>query len=137
MALYTRVDFEKLYVSRKERGRGLVRTEDSIAAWIHRLEDYIEKHDGLLITAIRNDTDNTMDNRMTITRKQKWEKEQLYGWFKRLINNISCEITWTWLRKGNLKREIESLLIAVQNQTIRTNHIKARIDKTQENSKCR
>ena len=42
-----------------------------------------------------------------------------------------------WPRKGNFKREIESLLIAAQNNTIRTNHIKARIDKTQQNSKCR
>ena len=41
------------------------------------------------------------------------------------------------LRKGNLKRETESLLIAAQNNAIRTNHIKARIDKTQQNSKCR
>ena len=44
--------------------------------------------------------------------------------------------TWTWLRKGNLKRETESLLMAAQN-AIRSNHIKARIDKTQQNSKCR
>ena len=34
-------------------------------------------------------------------------------------------------------RETESLHIAAQNNTIRTNHIKARIDKTQQNSKCR
>ena len=34
------------------------------------------------------------------------------------------------------KRETESLLIAAQN-AIRTNHIKARIDKIQQNSKCR
>ena len=38
---------------------------------------------------------------------------------------------------GNLKREPESLLIAVENNTIKTNHIKARIDKTQQNSRCR
>ena len=41
------------------------------------------------------------------------------------------------LRKGNFKRETESLLIAAQDSAIRTNHIKARIDKTQQNSKCR
>ena len=52
---------------------------------------------------------------MKITRKQKWEGKQLYGRFKRLINNISCDKTWTWLRKGNFKRETESLLIAAQN----------------------
>ena len=40
-------------------------------------------------------------------------------------------------RKGNFKRETESFLIATQNNAIRTNHIKARIDKTQQNSKWR
>ena len=35
------------------------------------------------------------------------------------------------------KSETESLMIATQNNAIRTNHIKARIDKTQQNSKCR
>ena len=39
--------------------------------------------------------------------------------------------------KGNFKRETESLPIAAQNNAIRTNHIKARIDKTQPNSKCK
>ena len=45
--------------------------------------------------------------------------------------------TWTWPRKGNLKRETESLRIAAQNNTIQTNYIKTKIDKTQQNSKCR
>ena len=57
--------------------------------------------------------------------------------FKRLTSNISHEKTSTWLRKENLKRETESLLIVAQNNAIRTNHIKARIDETQQNSRCR
>ena len=124
-------------VDRKEGGRGLASIEDSVDTSLQRLEDYIQKHDGGLITTIRSDTDNTMDNRITITRKQKWEGKQLYGRFKRLINNISRDKTWTWLRKGNFKRETESLLIAAQNNAVRTNQIKARIDKTQQKSKCR
>ena len=44
---------------------------------------------------------------------------------------------WTCLRKGNLKGETESILIDAQKNAIRTNHIKARIDKTQQNSRCR
>ena len=67
---------------------------------------------------------------MTITRKQKWEGKNFNGRFKRLINNISQDKAWTWLRKGNFKRETESFQIAAQNNAIRTNHIKARIDKT-------
>ena len=88
-ALHPRDDVNRLYVLRKDGGRGLASIEDSVDASIQRLEDYIQKHDGGLITAIRNDTDNTMDNRMTLTRKQKWEGKQLYGRFKRLIKNIS------------------------------------------------
>ena len=136
-ALHPRDDIGRLYVSRKEKGRGLTSIEDSVDVSIQRLEDYIEKHEGGLITATRKNTDNTMDNRMTITRKQKWEEIQLYGRFKRLINNISHDKTWTWLRKGNFKRETESLPIAAQNYAVRTNHNKVRIDKTQQNSKCR
>ena len=108
-ALHPRDDVDRLYVSRKEGGRGLASTEDSVDASIQQLEDYIEKHEGARIRAINNDTHNTIDNRMTITRKQKWEEKQLYGHFKRLIN-ISHEKTWTWLRKGNIKRERESFL---------------------------
>ena len=136
-ALHPSDDVDRLYVSRKEGGRGLARIEDSVDASIQRLKDYIRKQVEGLITATRNETENTMNNRMTITRKQKWEGKQLYGRFKRLINSISHDKTWTWLRKGNFKTEKESLLIAAQDNTIRTNHFKARIDKSQQNSKCR
>ena len=101
-ALHTRDDVDRFYVSRKEGGRELASIEDTDDASIQRLEDYIEKHERGLITTIRNDTDNTIDDRMTTTRKQKWEGKQLYGRFKRQINNISHQKTWTWLRKRNL-----------------------------------
>ena len=40
-------------------------------------------------------------------------------------------------KKRTFKRETKSLLSAAQNNAIRTNHINARIDKTQQNIKCR
>ena len=64
-ALHPRDDVDRLYISRKEGGRGLASIEDSVDASIQRLEDYIEKHEQGLITAIRNDTYNTIDDRMT------------------------------------------------------------------------
>ena len=114
-------EVDRLYVPRKEGGKGLASIKDSVNASIQRFEDYIGKQEGRLFTVIRNDTDNTMDNR--IIRKQKGEEKQLYGRFKRLINNTSHEKTWTWLRKGNFMRETESLLIEAQNNAIKTNHI--------------
>ena len=43
-------------------------TRMRVDASIQRLEDYIEKHEQGLIIAFRNNTDNTIDKRMTITR---------------------------------------------------------------------
>ena len=63
-----------MYQENRWGGRGLASFEDSVDASIQRLEDYTEKHERGLITAIRNDTDNTIDDRMTTTKKQKWEK---------------------------------------------------------------
>ena len=53
-----RDDIDRLYVSRKEGGRGLASIKHSVDASMG-LEQYIQKHDGGLITVTRNDTDNT------------------------------------------------------------------------------
>ena len=72
-ALHPKDDVDRQYVCRKQRKK-TCSIEDSVDASIQRLEDYIEKHERGLMTAIRNDTDITIDDRMTITRKQKWVK---------------------------------------------------------------
>ena len=77
--LNLRDDVDRQNVPRKEGGRGHTNIEDSVDAFLQRLEDYIEKHKRGLITAIRNNTDNTMYNRMTKTRKQKWEENNFMG----------------------------------------------------------
>ena len=90
-----------------------------------------------MITATRNNTDDTRIYRTGITRKQNREEKQFYGHFKRLTRDIWYEKMWTWLRKQNLIKETESLQKEAQNNAIRTNHIEARLDKTQQNSRCR
>ena len=116
--LHPRDDVERLYISRNDGGRGLASNQDSVDTSIQN-----RKHERGLITAIKKDAYNTKTNKITVIRKQKWEEKQLNGCFKQLINNILHEKTWTWLRKGNFKRETESHLIAAQNNATGTNHI--------------
>ena len=66
---------------------------------------------GRLITAIRNNIDYTRTNRTEITRKQKWERKQLYGRFNRPTSDISHEKTWTWLRKGYTLKKKQNLFL--------------------------
>ena len=124
-------------VLRREGRKGLASIEDSVEVSIQQLEEYIEKRGGRLITATRNNINNTRTSGTTITRKQKCKEKPHERRFKRLTSDISHEKTGVWLRKGNLNRETEFILIVSQNNTVRTNHIKARIDKTQQNSRCR
>ena len=42
-----------------------------------------------------------------------------------------------WLGDASIKRETETLILAAQEQSLRTNAIKAKIDRSQENSLCR
>ena len=115
----------------KEGERGLVRLEDSVDSSLRGLEDNIKKRKGLNTTA-SNSIDNIRTNGTTITRKQKW-KENGFKW---QICKISRKKTWMWLRKRKLKSETKSILIAAQNNTIRT-YVKAKNDNTQDNSKFR
>ena len=45
--------------------------------------------------------------------------------------------SWRWLRNGFLKKEKEGLILAAQEQALRTNSIKHSIDKTSETPLCR
>ena len=71
--LHPRDDVDRLYVSRKEGGRGLDSIEDSVDASIQWLEDYMHKHGWRLITATRNNPNDTRTSIPEINRNQKME----------------------------------------------------------------
>ena len=66
-ALHPRNDVDRLYVSRKEEKEDLPALKIGVDASIQRLEDNIEKRGGRLITANRNNTNNTRTNKTEIT----------------------------------------------------------------------
>ena len=54
-------------------------------------------------------------------RLQYWEEKVLHGQYLRQTKKVRGEQCWVWLQNGDLKRETESLVVAAQNQSIRTN----------------
>ena len=76
---------------------------------MQRLKDNIKHYKERLITASRKSKGRIKINRTEITRKQKWEEKQLNGYFKRQTREILLEMTCTWPRKENPRRERESL----------------------------
>ena len=71
-------------------------------------------------------------------RLQDWKEEKaLHSQYLRQTKEVRIEQSWVWLQNGYLKWETESLIVAVQNQSIRTNLVKAKIDKSQKDTLCR
>ena len=70
-------------------------------------------------------------------RKQSWKEKMLHWPSLRQTDEEAGKERWLWLRSTGIKIERESLIMAAQEQAICTNVIKAKIDKTQEESKCR
>ena len=76
-ALHVGDDVDRLYVSRKEKGRGLVK-EDNVYASIQQRDDYIKKRSGRRIIATRN---NTRINKMEKNGKTKMETKTILRLF--------------------------------------------------------
>ena len=69
-------------------------------------------------------------------RREKYLAKPLHGQFFRGTENRD-ERSWEWLKRGKLKKETEGLLFAAQDQALRTNSVKNRIDKQDVSPSCR
>ena len=54
------------------------------------------------------------------------KQKKLHRQFFNQIEEVAGEDKWSWLREGSIKKETESLIMAAQEQAIRTNTIKAK-----------
>ena len=62
----------------------------------------------------------------------------MYEQFVREIPETKDEKgTWNWPRKTDLKVETEAMFCGVQEQIIRRNYVKHKIDKTSQSPRCR
>ena len=143
--LHPRSNVQRLCISRSEGGRGLASVEDTIHLPVAGLglKRYIEQNDEKLISAarglyeLRSESEQQYRDRVKSARKQDLRDKALHGQFFRQAEDLPNENNWLWLKNGALKRETEALIMACQEQAIRTNVVKTRIDKSQLNSKCR
>ena len=61
----------------------------------------------------------------------------LHGQFEKATKEVCGRRSWDWLKKGHLKKETESTIVAAQDQAIRTNNIRKHIHKEDISSMCR
>ena len=121
----------------------MISTEDCVELAIRGLEVYVHESEERLIQAARGDKIDGLVAASVLKRSKKekrsedWEEKVLHGQYLRQTKKVRSDQCWVWLQNGDLKRERDSLIVAAQNQSIRTNLVETRIDKRQGDSLCR
>ena len=143
-ALHPRASVARLYLPRKEGGRGLLSVEDCVELECRGLGQYLKtSSDSWLRQAwrdklIKTDEDpKVYKERMKTDRTREWREKPLHGQYIRDTESQRTPESWQWLRRGELKRETEGMLMAAQDQALRTNNIRGAIDGEQISRKCR
>ena len=76
-------------------------------------------------------------NRTKKKRKEDWERKPMHGQFIRQTAELASTESWQWLQRGELKIETEGMILAAQEQALRTRYIQRTIDGADISSKCR
>ena len=141
-ALHPKSDVDRLYLPRKVGGRGLISCENCVRAEQNNIGWYIKNTVEPLLMAVRKvagtvseqsvKKDQYKKKEMAET-EERWREKIMYGQYVREFDeDVDIEMTWKWMRKSDLKPETEALICAAQEQALRTNYVKCRIDKTAE-----
>ena len=101
----------------------------------------------MLLKGVRNggviQTDNLMEKNefkksYHTEIETKWREKRMYGQFVReMPEEVDKELSWQWTTRGDLKVQTEATIFAAQEQALRTNYVKNKIDKTSESPLCR
>ena len=85
-----------------------------------------------------NENPKTVKERLRRTREERYYSKPLHSAFLRETQEVRDEAnSWLWVQKGYLKKETEELIMAAQDQAIRTNWIRHNIDKEDISPSCR
>ena len=64
------------------------------------------------------------ERRIKEEKIKSWKEKALHGEFVQQTSDVAGEDSWRWLPNGFLKKETEGLILAAQEQSLRTNSIK-------------
>ena len=133
------------YLPRQASERGLLQIRETVEEEKRALNDYIKNSTEHALKAVSyeellkvNESQSEYHKKELKNRQERWQSKPLHGQYLQDIKDkTDIDITWSWLKNCELKKETEGFLIAAQDQALHTNAIKDKIDEVTEDSKCR
>jgi Reverse transcriptase (RNA-dependent DNA polymerase) len=140
-------DVDRLYIGRPDGGKGLLQVEQVVREEECALGEYVRatKAQDMLVAAVveehvldAEESRASYRQRVVEERKHNWRNKKMHGQFLRQTEDlVDQQESARWLVDGWMKKESESLLMAAQEQSLRTRKIMHDIDHRNVNPKCR
>ena len=137
-----RSSVDRLYVKRKEGGRGLMSVEECVRAEEAGLEEYVLGSDEWMLKAVaeglvEGEKQAEYKKRMDRERKLRLGEKKLQGSFFRDIKEVADPRSWQWLSGGFLDKRKEGFICAAQENMLNTRYYCANILKQEGSGMCR
>ena len=108
-ALHAKSDVERLYIPRKEGGRGFISIEDCVELSIRVLKVYVHGSEERLIQAAGGGKIDGLEAASVLKRKNRkkrledCEEKVLNGQYLRQTKEVSSDECWAWFQNEDLK----------------------------------
>ena len=134
-AFHKRGSVGRLYLKRKEGGKGLISVEDcvrqeegSLGLYVGGSEEWMLKVVSGMGVVARVESAKEYKDRVERTRREALRAKPLHGSFFRSVSEVADERSWQWLSGGYLTKATEGFILAAQEQAVRTRWVRATID---------
>ena len=144
--LHPNSSVSRLYLPRKDGGRGLINIWDLCRGQEARMRSHLVASGDRLIQEAREVDENytplnlSKENHQVPTREvEPIINKALHGKFPRLLEepHIDKALTHQWIRDGQLYPETEGFVMAIQDRVIRTRNYEKHVLKIKTEDRCR
>ena len=121
-AQHLKADVDRLYLQQCEGWRGMIGLEDCVQVEVHSLDNYLYTWKEKMLKEvsrsriIENNEYGRSKEEIHKWHREKYEGKPLLGQFRKAAKEVRNKRSWDWLKKGYLRKEIESTIVAAQGQ---------------------
>ena len=140
--LHPKSDIDRLFLKRKHGGRDLISIEMYVRSEENNLSLYVRESNEMLLKDVKKiiivKTENLMEeedfkkNSQNEFKNKCHEKRMYEQFVGEMPEEIDKDLSWKWLVQSDLKVQTEATICAAQEQELKTNCTKNKINKTLE-----
>ena len=141
-AFHKKGDVDRLYLPRKEGGRGMISVEDCVRMEEKNLAKYAMESQEKLFGVVREvlekgESGKEYKRRIMDERKERLAGKKVHGKILGDMKDVGTKETWQWLKGGYTTKCMEGFIMAAQEQALRTRWFRVTIQKEDVSPKCR